>query len=393
MRLTPRPYQEECIQKNVEFLTSKKPGNSIDVVPTAGGKALIIAETIARLGEPTLILQPNKEILVQNLGRYRLHGFEASAYSASVNEKIVNDVTFATIGSIVRKPELFKHFKYLLLDECHFVSSKSGMYSDFIKAIGETKVLGLTATPFRLSTSSFGSTLKFLTRTRPRIFSDVNYVIQTKTLFDQGFLCTPEYFDMRPYLEFDRRKIMSNSTGAEFDDESLKAYMDSVSFTPFLVKTLTRLLEVRKRIVTFVRFTAHAREIANYFGDDVQVVTAETPPKERDQLIADWRSGKIKMLVNVGILTVGVDVPELDTVVMARATKSLALWYQICGRALRIHPDKKTCYIVDLCDNLSYFGKIEDLHVGHDQKGLWEVTTTDLKNPGKRRPLTNCILE
>lgn len=380
-----RPYQEEAVQANVDFFTGNEKGNALQIISTGAGKSILIAETVKRLGEPTLILQPSKEILAQNISKYRAYGNEASIYSASLSEKIVSDVTYATIGSIVKKPELFKHFPYLILDECHFTNAKSGMYKDFIDSIGETKILGLTATPYRLSTSPYGSILKFLTRTRPRVFTDVNYCVQNKMLFDQGFLCPLEYYDMKPYLEFDRKKILSNSTGAEFDDDSMKAYMDSIHFMPFLVKSLTRLLEVRKAIVVFVRFTAQAFELADHFGPEVAVVTGNTPGKERDRLITDWKSGKIKCLVNVGVLSVGVDYPELDTVVLARPTKSLALFYQQSGRGIRVHPDKKSCFLVDLCGNIQTFGKIEDLHVGKDQRGLWQVSTNG-------RPLTNCIL-
>lgn len=386
-----RPYQEEAVQANLEFFSEKKPGNVIQVVSTGGGKSLLIAETVKRLGDHALILQPSKEILEQNIGKYRSYGFDASIYSASFKEKIVSPVTYATIGSIVKKPDLFKHFKYMLIDECHGTNAKGGMYDSFIKAIGNTKVLGLTATPYRLSVSAFGPMLKFLTRTRPRIFTDVNYVVQNKTLFDQGFLCPVKYFDMRPYLEYDRRKIRSNSSGSEFDDDAMKAYMDSIDFTKFLVKSIHRLLEINRRIVVFVRFTAQAKEIANYFGDEVQWISAETPGPERTELIRRWKAGEIKALVNVGILTTGIDYPELDTVIMGRSTKSLSLYYQILGRGLRIHPDKKEMWFIDLCDNISYFGQVDHLHVAPNDKGLWEVTTLDLVT-GARKPLTNCIL-
>ena len=57
-------------------------------------------------------------------------------------------------------------------------------------------------------------------------------------------------------------------------------------------------------------------------------------------------------MANVGVLTTGFDYPELDTVVMARPTMSLAMWYQIVGRAIRPHPSKECGWIVDLCGNI-----------------------------------------
>ena len=66
------------------------------------------------------------------------------------------------------------------------------MYDEFLRKTGK-KVLGLTATPYRLSSTSWGSMLKFLTRTRPRIFSKVIYQVQIQTLLNMGFLANLDY--------------------------------------------------------------------------------------------------------------------------------------------------------------------------------------------------------
>lgn len=378
--ITLRPYQTNAVDAQIEFFKRPK-NNGISIIPTGAGKSIIIAETVRQLGEPTLILQPSKEILEQNIAKYRSYGNEATIYSASLKSKVVGDVTYATIGSIVNKPELFKHFKHLIVDEAHTVNSKQGMYSDFLKAIGETKVLGLTATPYRLTAGMEGSMLKFLTRTRPRVFQDVIYTIQTKELFDAGYLCPVTYHDIKG---FDRKKVRSNSTGADFDEKSLSDYYDEIQFGQRLVQVLTRLHQIRKATVVFTRFVKEA-EFLKSKVEGVEVVTAETPAKLRTELITKWRLGEIKTLANVGILSVGVDFPELDTVVLARPTKSLALYYQQAGRGIRIHHNKKDTWLVDMTDNTPYFGKLEDLHVGTNEKGLWQVSSND-------KPLTNVIL-
>ena len=87
----------------------------------------------------------------------------------------------------------------------------------------------------------------------------------------------------------------------------------------------------------------------------------------------DFRSGKTKVVVNVGVLTTGFDYPELDTVVMARPTMSLTMYYQIVGREIRPCKDKKAWFI-DLCGNINRFGKVDDLKlVDANGKGLWAV--------------------
>lgn len=379
--ITLRPYQEENVAANMDFFRKQK-GNGISVVPTGGGKSIIISETVRQLGEPTLILQPSKEILVQNFKKYIATGRDASIYSASMNRKNISEATYATIGSIVKQPELFQQFRHVIIDECHFVNPKQGMYADFLKALGDIRVLGFTATPYRLTASrDFGAMLKFITRTRPRVFDRVVYSVDIQTLVQSGFLTPLTYYQIKG---FDKGQVRSNSTGTDYDDQSLFKYMKQISFADKLIKVVTRLHEIRNALVVFTRFTEEAYHLKRNV-EGVEVVTAQTPAKERDAIIAAWMRGDVKTLANVGILTTGVDYPRLDTVVKARPTKSLALWYQCLGRAIRIHPDKKDAWCVDMTDNYNSFGPIETLRLGTDPKGLYQVFSG-------QKPLTNVWL-
>lgn len=375
--IQPRPYQQEGIDACVQFLKSPSKKNGLGIFPTGSGKSVIIANVIKELGEPTLILQPSKEILQQNYDKYTGYGYDAGIYSASFNRKEIHDSTFATIGSIIRKKEDFKHFKYVLVDEAHGINSKGGMYEEFLNGLG-SKVLGVTATPYRLSSSSFGAMLKFLTRTNPRIFHEVVHVVQNKDLFDAGYLAKLKYFDMPG---FERSKIKLNSAGTEFSDDSLRNYIQSTDFIPRLFKYVSRLQETRKSILVFTRFIEESLALQRNVPG-VEIITGETPGKLRTELVTAFRNKEIKTLTNVGVLTTGADFPELDTVVIARATKSLSLYYQMVGRAMRIHPDKAESFIIDMCSSVSSFGKVEDFHIGHNPKGLWELTNGT-------KPLTN----
>lgn len=82
------------------------------------------------------------------------------------------------------------------------------------------------------------------------------------------------------------------------------------------------------------------------------------------------------------MITTGFDYPELDTIVMARPTMSLALWYQIVGRAIRPHPSKEAGWVVDLCGNIRRFGEVKDLRLVDGGNGKWAVYSND-------RQLTN----
>ena len=195
-----RDYQQKASDAAVSFFNNKaKKTNAIMVLPTGSGKSLIIADIAARLDGHTLVFQPSKEILEQNFKKLCSYGIlDCSIYSSSFNSKEISRITFATIGSVKNHPELFTHFKNIIVDECHLVNPKEGMYKDFFDAV-KCKVLGLTATPYRLSSSrDFGSMLKFITRTKPHVFSEVIYHVQVSTLLDMGYLAKLDYYSMNP---------------------------------------------------------------------------------------------------------------------------------------------------------------------------------------------------
>jgi len=283
----------------------------------------------------------------------------------------------ATIGSVVRKQHLLERFKYVIVDECHFVNSEAGQYEEVLGNMG-VPVLGMTATPYRLAqgmnptTFQRYSILKFLTRTRPRIFDKVVYSVQNRVLFDEGYLAKLQYYSIKV---INRNALQRNSTGADYTDESLRQQYAMNDMPGKVVKVVRRLFEIgRKNVLVFTRFTEEARYIVSQIPG-AAIVTADTPPKERDRVIRGFRDGWIKCVCNVGILTTGFDYPQLEAVVMARPTMSLALWYQIVGRGIRPHPDKEHTMIVDMGGNLEQFGKVEDLTLSDE--GGWHIHGAD----------------
>lgn len=376
-----RPYQQSAVDKAVQFLRTSKGQNGLMQLPTGSGKSLVIAGICKELNAPTLVFQPNKEILAQNASKYRMYGNACGIYSASAGQKTLRDVTFATIGSVVKKLHLLERFRYVLVDECHLVNSAEGMYEEVLSHMG-VPVVGMTATPYRLGrvTDERGETrsiLKFLTRTRPRVFDRLIYHVQNRELFDAGYLARIKYFEV-PAVN--TGLLRANSTGADYTDQSVREAYRQSGFHLKLVKVVNRLFEVgRRNAIVFTRFTDEARWLAQQVPG-CAIVTAETPAKERDRIINAFRTGRIRCVANVGILTTGFDYPELEAVVMARPTMSLALWYQVVGRGVRPHPDKDHCMVVDMCGNLPMFGKVEDLHLSDE--GGWHIRTGE-------RQLTN----
>jgi DNA repair protein RadD len=382
---TLRDYQSEAVTRSVAFLKGSGESGGLVVLPTGAGKSLVIAGVVHALDAPCLIFQPSREILEQNANKLLSYGYEPSVFSASLNTKEIGQITLATIGSVKNVPDLFKQFPYVVVDEAHLVNASQGMYANFLEALGKARVLGLTATPYRLHSDNYGgSQLKFLTRTRPRVFSEVVSYAQVGDLITKGYLCRPEY---QIVSGFNAQELAMNATGADYDDASVKRYYKRSGFADRLRRVVVRLLEVgRKSVLVFTRFVDEAEELAKAVPG-AAVVTATTKPKERAAIVAAFRSGEIPALANVGVLGLGFDFPALSTVVLARPTLSLNVYYQQVGRVLRPHPGK-TPWVVDCVDQVRQFGRVENLWLqpGGSTGGLWEMVS---RENGAEKVLTN----
>lgn len=383
-----RDYQQKAADASVLFLLdTKKKHNGLIVIPTGGGKSWVIADIANRLNSNVLIFCPSKEILTQNYEKMQvICPFDCSVYSASVGQKQISRITFATIGSAINHMEEFQHFKYIIVDEAHLCNAKEGMYKTFFETVN-CKVLGLTATPYRLSSNQdFGSMLKFITRTRPALFKEVIYHVQVSTLLDMGYLAKLNYFPMNP-TGWNELNLKVNTTGADYTDKSVQNLYEKIDFYGFLVHVVQRLVNnqvtgiKRKGILVFTRFLKEAEQLSRSIPG-CTIVSGDTPKKERENILESFKSGEIAVVANVGVLTTGFDYPELDTVVMARPTMSLAMYYQIVGRAIRPHPSKENGWIVDLCGNVKRFGEVSDLRLVDGGNGKWAVFS-------KGRQLTN----
>ena len=400
MKYTLRPYQQEASDAAVKFFSDKTTAkhNGLLILPTGAGKSLVIADIASKIDEPLLVLQPSKEILEQNHAKLMSYGvWDCSIYSASLNRKEINRITFATIGSVMSHLDDFNVFHKILIDECHLVNPRGGQYKEFIEAVEGRQVIGLTATPYRLGQTidpktinskwkKYGSILKFLTRTRPRVFDQVLYYCQVKTLLEGGFLAKLRYFDMNA-LELDNVKL--NSTGADYDDESLFKEFERVGFFEYTLNIVKRVMRpkdgsLRHGILVFCRFVEDAERLADELCGFCEVVSGATPKKEREAILERFKSGETEVIANVGVLTTGFDFPALDTIILARPTMSLALYYQTVGRAIRPYPGKDG-WVIDLCGSVTKFGKVEDLWLDHDERGGWIITSN-----GKQ--LTNIMM-
>ena len=373
------PYQINIVSAIEKDMAN--PYNSVVVMPTGSGKSYIIAEIARWLQQPILILQPNVEILRQNREKLSLvvDKDEIGVYSASMNEKTIKTYTFATIGSIYKKSALFKHFKLILIDECHLVNHKklSTMFMSFLRQIGSPKCIGLTATPYRME--SWGERLpngyvlshtstKMINRCMNPFWSRILVSLNIGDLIEAGYLCQPTYID-KTLIPLEDLKANTSHTDYDLNDFQKKIKNKEEEIKAILAWAV----KSHKHTLVFCSSVAQAEALKQQF-DGSEVISAKTNKKDRLRIVDEFRDGKVKMVFNVECLTTGFDFPALDCIVVLRPTQSIRLHVQMLGRGVRIASNKKTCDVIDLVGNVKKLGKVESVRVKRLSDG-WNITS------------------
>lgn len=397
-----RPYQKTGVEiAEHELRTYNRP--FVLQAATGAGKSLMIAEICHRMDRPGLILQPSKELLEQNYAKLRSYGVEDVAiYSASKGVKEIDKYTYATIGSIYKKPELFKDVEFILVDECDVVDPKKmGMYRTFFEALGVTAICGLTATPYRIAqryetigrelvqTAMLRSIDRIGTgKTSKTFWGKIAYKIETQELMDAGYLCPIKYREDSQ----DLHRLVVNSTGADFTEESLEAWADDQVLRVADYATWVNKQPDMKRNLVFMPSVAATETLQSVLagrGIAAHIVSAKTPAIDRERFVREYKEGKVRHMLNVGVFLAGFDVPELNSIIFARPTMSLRIWYQAIGRGVRLDPaDKnKVLRVFDLAGVLQTMGRVETIQLGKEANGR----TTVVSERGRldSQPLSN----
>ena len=371
-----RENQVEPVAIGVEFFKTPSMKPSIIVAPTAFGKSIVIAAIAKELGEKLLVLQPSKELLEQNYNKFITLGGEASIYSASMGSKELGDVTYATIGSIINIAGKFKEMgvSKIIIDECdRYPRNKSGQLRRFVDGMKATHILGLTATPLKLQTN-MGDTgpyskLVMLTNRSKHgmFFRNILHVSQIQDIVKLGYW-TPLVYQS---YDFDTGALVYNSSGAEYTSDSIARSYENQNIGDKIVKKVAELYD-RKSILVAVPTIEQATNLAKRIPM-AAVVHGGTPKQERNRIIDEFRKQQIRVIVQVNVLTVGFDYPELDCLITGRPTASISWWYQFVGRGTRIHESKKDCIVVDFVGSVERFGKVEELYYKDTGDEEWEL--------------------
>lgn len=381
MRVDLRDYQSESVERLVAALAANE--HPLCVLPTGSGKSLVLAGVLQRLNADALVLTHVAELLEQNSKALRriAPDMEQSFYVAKLREKNPNArVVFGSVQSVVRALPLFrKPRRYLFIDEAHLCPRKgSAMYAQVFAHFMGAQRIGLTATPKRLDGS--GS----LVDGDDAWFSTIAHDIDVRLLIKRGFLLP--LTGVIAELQADLAGV--GSRGGEYIAEQAAAAVQASLPLPAAVAKACRYARKRKSWLVFAASIEHAHEIATELsvqGISNAVVTSKTDDDARAEAIAQFRSGEVRALVNVGVLTTGFDAPATDCIISMRPTQSDVLWQQILGRGMRLSEEKKNCLLLDFVGNLERLGGVGAVSETYDMRTPEAVTAARIATEANRR--------
>lgn len=359
-----RPYQRQAVDAVYLFLRTRD-DNPCVVIPTAGGKTPVMA-TICRDAVQlwqgrVLILAHVKELLEQAAEKLRLVApdLPVGIYSAGLKRRDLGyAVTIAGIQSVYERACDVGQVDLVIVDEAHLIPPDGeGMYHTFLTDAKEInpllRVIGMTATPFRMKSGSICAP--------DNILNEICFEIGVRELIVQGYLCPLR--TKAGTLKPDTDKL--HVRGGEYIASEVEDLMDDDNLVLAACREIVEHTQDRKSVLIFASGVRHGQHIAEVLQSrhklECGFVCGETLPFQRDELINRFRSGTLKYLCNVNVLTTGFDAPNIDCVAMVRPTLSPGLYYQMVGRGFRLHPGKTDCLVLDFGGNVLRHGPVDAL--------------------------------
>lgn len=352
-----RAYQKRLV-KDIYSLISSGQKKILTQAPTGSGKTAISARIMldaSQRNKRILFLIHRDPLVEQTKSSLVRDGIDINSIGvvkAGYPFDYSLPIQIASIQTL-RKRKLHEqdiHFDLIIIDECHSVCWFDE-YKTLKEAYPEAIHIGFTATPWRLSKKQFFG----------EHFEAIVKGPSFKELIKSGNLVAPRYFAFGGVEDFADIKIDASGDFNEKQMQSLFVQTKNLNKIVEQVKIYHKegCKDGQKRTgIIFCSGVEHSQKLTqllNESGIRCEHLEAKTPHKERRLLYQKLESGQIDFLSSVATLTEGFDVPSISIVVLARATKSVALYLQMAGRGVRAcsRTGKKDCLILDFGANIS----------------------------------------
>lgn len=373
-----RPYQEEA-RAAVWQHFAEKATNPALVLPTGAGKSPLMAALVrdaiawdARI----LIVAHRKELLTQTADKIRILAPDAvvGLYSAGLGVKeTLGNVIVAGVQSAYRNAADLGRFDLMLIDECHLVQPDGdGMYRTLISGLLEInpdmRIAGLTATPYRMDCGMICGP--------DNILHEIAYEVKVKPLIRDGYLSHMVSKTTAKEIDFSQVKVVRG----EFLADAVEAKINSGDVVKSSVREIIERCSDRRSCLIFGQGRDHAKNIAAELkaqGQEPEYIDGESLPFEREDILERFKQKRVKFLVNIDVLTVGFDAPNIDCVAILRPTLSPGLFYQMVGRGFRKCEGKTDCLVLDFGGNLLRHGPVD-------------MISPHGKNPFSKAPVKTC---
>ena len=332
-----REYQEECIDLMIEE------EKGIIILPTGAGKTVIFSSYASRLSDDKrlLIVVDQDELYEQTVEKLVMWGTPESHIGRvqGLANEVDKRVVIATRQSLTRagssRPkDILSHgaIDTIIIDECHLaVEQQIKIY----EAFHPKKLFGFTATPFTKNLN--------VLYTKCLYEKDIFYMIEN------GYLSEPKTISVKS--DTDLSSVGTNSKTNDFNEKQLSRTINTGARNKIVVEAYQKFALDRNRTIIFASNIAHCISLVKAFKRyNIDAVGIHSNTPNRKEIIEDFRNGKIKVIINVGILTKGFDCPEVDCIIIASPTKSKNAYIQKIGRGLRIAEGKLNCLIIDIVD-------------------------------------------
>ena len=371
MTYTLRPYQIEAVNQTIDGLKNKS-GNPLIALPTGTGKSLVIGEIIRQLTNqyPKLrvsMITHNKELVKQNAEKLiaLYPDADIGVYSAGLKKKQPNSkIMFATVQSIasaLKKGNPFGTRHLVIVDEAHLIAPGGStnyqrVFKEWRKEYPTMKIIGLTATPFRMKGG-------LLYGNKDEMFdylsADFCSMEAFNKLLDAGYLAPLIPFRMKN--EVDLKNV--RTTAGDYNQQDLAKAVSADGLIENAVHEIIEQGFTRKSWLIFcsgIENTERANELFLSRGIRSACVHSKQSDLVNDEIIKGFKAGRIQCVTNANILTTGFDHPGIGLIGMLRPTKSTGLHIQMLGRGTRPCEGKQNCMVMDYAGNTKNLGPIND---------------------------------
>ena len=345
-RLQLRDYQSYIAQQIFSHWFNGHTSVAVQL-PTGAGKTIIftaVANEFVALSEPVLVIAHRTELITQAASKLEaVTNLKIGMIKAGFKPDPDCLIQVASISTLIRRNP--PPASLVIFDEAHHCHSKT--YATVMKHYRDAGayILGCTATPARTD----GRGLRYLYSGTPG-FDVLIKGSSVRELISKKYLAPFKIYSPSNFIDAANASI--RTTAGDYNQKQLAELVEKTLIIGDAVDTW-RTHAYLKRTVLFAVSVKHSKELAQGFRDagiPAMHLDGKTPKKERLALLSAFESGQILVLCQHSIVTEGVDIPGIEAIQLVRPTKSLIVWFQAIGRALRPAPNKETAIIIDHTD-------------------------------------------